>query len=80
MCEQETNTLRKSSDQEQPQDTTISHDSDGDGITDVSDTCPTLPENYNGITDEDGCPEIGSELACPYNNIMPKIPSEAQTQ
>ncbi|MCK9466710.1 MAG: thrombospondin type 3 repeat-containing protein [Candidatus Absconditabacterales bacterium] len=33
-------------------------DSDGDGIPDHLDACPTIPENYNGIEDSDGCPEI----------------------
>ncbi|HOG15061.1 MAG TPA: hypothetical protein PK674_00585, partial [Candidatus Absconditabacterales bacterium] len=33
-------------------------DEDGDGIPDHLDACPTIPENYNGIEDSDGCPEI----------------------
>jgi OmpA-OmpF porin, OOP family len=32
-------------------------DRDGDGIPDSRDKCPDVPENYNGIEDEDGCPE-----------------------
>ncbi len=39
-------------------------DSDGDGIPDNQDLCPTIQETWNGITDEDGCPEIGQELWC----------------
>jgi hypothetical protein len=32
-------------------------DSDGDGIADIYDACPSMPEDYNGIQDSDGCPE-----------------------
>lgn len=32
-------------------------DRDGDGIIDSLDKCPDNPENYNGVEDEDGCPE-----------------------
>lgn len=32
-------------------------DTDGDGIPDVNDVCPTEPENYNGYQDGDGCPD-----------------------
>ncbi len=32
-------------------------DADGDGIVDKDDKCPFEPETYNGIDDEDGCPE-----------------------
>ncbi|MEI7918830.1 MAG: hypothetical protein WCH65_01065 [bacterium] len=37
-------------------------DSDGDGIADNQDLCPTIQETRNGITDEDGCPEVGQDL------------------
>ena len=33
-------------------------DRDDDGIPDVYDQCPDIPEDKNGIEDEDGCPEI----------------------
>jgi len=33
-------------------------DTDQDGIPDEEDACPTVPENYNGVQDKDGCPEI----------------------
>jgi len=33
-------------------------DTDGDGILDSYDLCPEIKENYNGIADFDGCPEI----------------------
>jgi len=32
-------------------------DKDGDGILDLDDKCVEEPENYNGIDDEDGCPD-----------------------
>lgn len=32
-------------------------DADGDGIKDSVDSCPTVPENINGIEDTDGCPD-----------------------
>jgi len=32
-------------------------DRDGDGIPDVEDACPDVPEDKDGIQDEDGCPE-----------------------
>ena len=37
---------------------TIIIDTDGDGIPDSEDMCPTIPENYNWIQDLDWCPEI----------------------
>jgi OmpA-OmpF porin, OOP family len=38
-------------------------DSDGDMIYDVEDDCPFEPETYNGIDDDDGCPdEVPPEL------------------
>lgn len=32
-------------------------DTDGDGIPDDEDDCPTLPETVNGYLDSDGCPD-----------------------
>jgi hypothetical protein len=46
-------------------------DSDGDGIPNVQDICPTIQETWNGILDEDGCPEIGEEIIC--NQISPLV-------
>ena len=34
-------------------------DTDHDGILDLKDKCPTVPETFNGIDDEDGCPDKG---------------------
>lgn len=33
------------------------HDRDGDGVPDDVDQCPDLPEDRDGIQDDDGCPE-----------------------
>jgi len=33
------------------------HDSDADGVADDVDECPDLPEDRDGIQDQDGCPE-----------------------
>ena len=38
-------------------------DSDGDGLVDRLDKCPFDPEVYNGVSDEDGCPDEGVALA-----------------
>ncbi|WP_284668648.1 Ig-like domain-containing protein [Myxococcus sp. SDU36] len=32
-------------------------DTDGDGILDIHDACPTEPEDKDGFQDEDGCPD-----------------------
>jgi hypothetical protein len=34
------------------------HDMDGDGIPDDVDQCPELPEDRDGVEDEDGCPDF----------------------
>ncbi len=38
-------------------DTIVVSDSDGDGINDNVDSCPTQPETYNDYEDSDGCPD-----------------------
>lgn len=45
-------------------------DTDGDGINDSTDTCPTLPETVNGYQDTDGCPDVEPEISdpLPVNN------------
>ncbi len=43
-------------------------DSDGDGIWDSDDMCPSNPEDFDGFQDEDGCPD--------YDNDKDKIPDE----
>lgn len=37
--------------------TGVLKDTDGDGIPDVNDACPTQPETFNGYQDTDGCPD-----------------------
>jgi OOP family OmpA-OmpF porin len=37
-------------------------DGDGDGIVDVNDTCPDVPETVNAWLDEDGCPDQLADL------------------
>lgn len=32
-------------------------DADGDGIPDIADDCPALPEDYDAFADVDGCPD-----------------------
>jgi OmpA-OmpF porin, OOP family len=36
-------------------------DSDGDGIPDVRDRCPTVPEDPDGFQDDDGCPDLDND-------------------
>ena len=54
-------------------------DSDGDGIADIYDACPTLPEDYNGIQDTDGCPDGGS-VCLPDLTIFWRIVSNIDGQ
>ena len=35
----------------------VPSDSDGDGIPDKEDACPEAAEDFDGVADEDGCPE-----------------------
>jgi hypothetical protein len=58
-----------------------SHDKDDDGVDDDADQCPELPEDRDGIQDQDGCPEDDADDdgvpdaqdACP---LAPGSPSE----
>lgn len=36
-------------------------DPDGDGITSLSDRCPTVREDFDGFEDDDGCPELDND-------------------
>jgi len=36
----------------------VKRDTDGDGIADGEDACPTQAENMNGHKDDDGCPDV----------------------
>jgi OOP family OmpA-OmpF porin len=56
------------------------HDRDDDGVLDDADQCPELPEDRDGIQDEDGCPEddadgdgiLDEQDACP---LVAGVPS-----
>jgi OOP family OmpA-OmpF porin len=39
------------------------HDRDGDGIDDDVDRCPDRAEDFDGVDDEDGCPEAAGQPA-----------------
>src|SRR4030067_454304 len=60
-------------------------DSDGDGIWDSDDACPSNPEDYDGFQDEDGCPDYDNDKdkvldeidKCP--NDLDKCPDQAET-
>lgn len=57
------------------------HDHDDDGVLDDADQCPELPEDRDGIQDEDGCPEddadsdgvLDQDDACP---LVAGVPSK----
>jgi hypothetical protein len=61
------------------------HDGDGDGVPDDVDQCPELPEDRDGIQDDDGCPEddadgdgiLDGEDACP---LVPGVASNERAQ
>jgi outer membrane protein OmpA-like peptidoglycan-associated protein len=54
-------------------------DSDGDGIFDDVDKCPTVKENINGIEDTDGCPEIDEDTDKDgIKDSLDKCPKEAE--
>jgi OmpA-OmpF porin, OOP family len=36
-------------------------DRDGDTVEDTADKCPDEPETFNGVDDEDGCPDTGGK-------------------
>lgn len=54
-------------------------DTDGDGIADHRDACPDKAEDYDGVDDEDGCPEDGEgdvRLTCDQIEIGQRIEFE----
>lgn len=52
-------------------------DSDGDGIPDDVDVCANLAEDFDGVADEDGCPE--TEMSTPPSSVIPiKLPTSAE--
>ena len=52
-------------------------DTDGDGILDPQDACPTEPEDVDGFQDEDGCPDPDND-GDSILDINDKCPDEAE--
>ena len=52
-------------------------DTDNDGIADNDDACITIPENYNGVQDGDGCPEIAENDPCFVANGLTESTGES---
>jgi outer membrane protein OmpA-like peptidoglycan-associated protein len=48
-------------------------DSDGDGIFDASDKCPTQLETRNGYEDDDGCPEVIPDVVRRFTGRIAEI-------
>jgi len=48
-------------------------DADGDGILDINDDCVDEPENFNGIEDEDGCPDELPEEVTKFEGVVKGI-------
>lgn len=45
-------------------------DIDKDGIKDSKDACPAIPEQINGVSDDDGCPEGKTSYTFPETNAL----------
>ena len=57
-------------------------DSDGDGIPDAIDLCPTQAETFNGFEDDDGCPDTSPPADSDGDGIPDAIdlcPTQAET-
>jgi outer membrane protein OmpA-like peptidoglycan-associated protein len=48
-------------------------DTDGDGIPDDVDKCPTVPENFNGFEDDDGCPDELPDAVKEFTGVIEGI-------
>jgi len=57
-------------------------DSDGDGILDKDDKCPSDPEDKDGFQDEDGCPDPDNDHdgVLDYTDRCPNTPGPAANQ
>ncbi len=53
-------------------------DSDGDGVPDEFDRCPSVPEDQDGFEDEDGCPEPDNDHDG-IPDVKDSCPFEAET-
>ena len=51
--------------------TALVKDTDGDGILDIYDVCPAIPEMFNGVEDTDWCPEYNFIVAFPSTKVQP---------
>ncbi len=61
---------------------TYSHeigDQDGDGIPDDVDKCPTIPEDFDGFEDHDGCPDPDND-GDRIPDAIDKCPNEPETR
>ena len=56
----------------------ISRDLDGDGIEDDVDKCPTVPEDFDGFEDADGCPDPDNDQdgILDVNDACPNEPED----
>jgi outer membrane protein OmpA-like peptidoglycan-associated protein len=54
-------------------------DADGDGIVDLDDACPQLPEDADGYQDEDGCPDADDDGdgILDASDACPRAPEDA---
>ncbi len=53
-------------------------DQDGDGIPDDVDKCPTIPEDFDGFEDHDGCPDPDND-GDKIPDAIDKCPNEPET-
>jgi hypothetical protein len=49
-------------------------DHDGDTFDDDVDKCPTEPEVFNGVQDDDGCPDTGGKALVTVDTKDPRLP------
>jgi outer membrane protein OmpA-like peptidoglycan-associated protein len=54
-------------------------DSDGDGIVDADDRCPSKPEDRDGWADADGCPDLDND-GDGFPDLTDNCPNEAEDQ
>lgn len=57
-------------------------DTDGDGIVDAEDDCPTEPEDFDGFEDEDGCPDFDNDADGILDRVdnCPNVPGPAENR
>lgn len=54
-------------------------DRDGDGLLDVDDLCPALPEDRDGFEDEDGCPDPDNDRDG-LLDVVDRCPNDTETR